>query len=375
MAARRPQDQCSVVRGQCHTVEATLQVDERFSGVTQRRPLTAHDRAEISTGLKAGWGIRRIAVHLDRAPSVISREVRRNATKTCGYRVVRADVEAQRRRRRPQTRKIDADPVLRARVLGDLKRSRTPRQIAGRLRLEATDPTVETMVHSTPADGAQVSHEAIYRFIYALPKGELARNSVMLRSKRTSRKPRSKEGRGAPIVAMVSIDDRPADVPERRIPGAWEGDLIIGAHGKSAAATLVERVTRFTVICGLPEGKKAVAVADTVAERMWPFPEVLRTSLTWDQGTEMAEHARLTAAVNLPVYFAHPRSPWERGTNENTNGLIREYLPKGTYITSNQAYLDAIADELNDRPRASLGFYTPREKFEALLAADVASTN
>ncbi|WP_226965997.1 IS30 family transposase [Tessaracoccus defluvii] len=342
-------------------MEATLQVDERFSGVTQRRPLTAHDRAEISTGLKAGWGIRRIAVHLDRAPSVISREVRRNATKTCGYRVVRADVEAQRRRRRPQTRKIDADPVLRARVLGDLKRSRTPRQIAGRLRLEATDPTVETMVHSTPADGAQVSHEAIYRFIYALPKGELARNSVMLRSKRTSRKPRSKEGRGAPIVAMVSIDDRPADVPERRIPGAWEGDLIIGAHGKSAAATLVERVTRFTVICGLPEGKKAVAVADTVAERMWPFPEVLRTSLTWDQGTEMAEHARLTAAVNLPVYFAHPRSPWERGTNENTNGLIREYLPKGTYITSNQAYLDAIADELNDRPEHPLAS-TPQEK-------------
>ncbi|QXT64307.1 IS30 family transposase [Tessaracoccus palaemonis] len=337
--------------------------------------MTAHDRAEISTGLKAGWGIRRIAVHIDRAPSVISREIRRNSTKTCGYRVVRADVEAQRRRRRPQTRKIDADPVLRARVLGDLKRSRTPRQIAGRLRLEACDPTVETMVHSTPADGAQVSHEAIYRFIYALPKGELARHSVMLRSKRTSREPRSKDGRRAPIVAMVSIDDRPADVTERRIPGAWEGDLIIGAHGKSAAATLVERVTRFTIICGLPEGKKAVAVADTLAERMWPFPEVLRTSLTWDQGSEMAEHARLTAAVNLPVYFAHSRSPWERGTNENTNGLIREYLPKGTYITSNQAYLDAIADELNDRPRASLGFYTPREKFEALLAADVASTS
>ncbi|WP_255555827.1 IS30 family transposase [Tessaracoccus palaemonis] len=356
-------------------MEATLQVNERFSRVTQRRPLTAHDRAEISTGLKAGWGIRRIAVHIDRAPSVISREIRRNSTKTCGYRVVRADVEAQRRRRRPQTRKIDADPVLRARVMGDLKRSRTPRQIAGRLRLEACDPTVETMVHSTPADGAQVSHEAIYRFIYALPKGELARHSVMLRSKRTSREPRSKDGRRAPIVAMVSIDDRPADVTERRIPGAWEGDLIIGAHGKSAAATLVERVTRFTIICGLPEGKKAVAVADTLAERMWPFPEVLRTSLTWDQGSEMAEHARLTAAVNLPVYFAHSRSPWERGTNENTNGLIREYLPKGTYITSNQAYLDAIADELNDRPRASLGFYTPREKFEALLAADVASTS
>lgn len=173
---------------------------------------------------------------------------------------------------------------------------------------------------------------------------------------------------------MVSIEDRPEQVGDRRIPGAREGDLIIGAHGKSAAATLVERATRFTIICGLPEGKKAPALANVLTEQLGVFPEVLRTSLTWDQGSETAEHARLTVAANLPVYFAHPRSPWERGTNENTNGLIREYLSKGTYMTSNQPYLTMIADELNDRPRASLGFFTPREKFEELLRASVPST-
>lgn len=333
------------------------------------------DRVEISTGLKAGWSVRRIAAHIDRAPSVVSREIRRNSTKTLGYRLVAADCRAERNRSRPQTGKIAGDKVLRARVLADLSRSRTPGQIAGRLLLEASDPSVGTVSHSPAAGGATASHEAIYRFIYALPKGELAKHGVMLRSKRTTRRRRKPVGeRTAPIVGMVSIDDRDASVDDRRVPGAWEGDLVVGAHGRTAVATLVERTTRFTVILGLPEGKHAAPLADILIEHANSLPAMMRTSLTWDQGSEMAQHAALTLATTMPVYFAHPRSPWERGSNENTNGLIREYLPKGTVITSHQPYLDAIANELNDRPRAALGFHTPREMFDKLLNDSVVST-
>jgi IS30 family transposase len=168
---------------------------------------------------------------------------------------------------------------------------------------------------------------------------------------------------------MTSIDDRPESAA-RRVPGAWEGDLIIGAGGKSAAATLVERHSRYLILLGLPDGKQADGLADILIDRVHDLPTHLRGSLTWDQGTEMARHAALTVATDLPVYFAHPRSPWERPTNENTNGLVREYLPKGTEITSHQPYLDAIADELNDRPRAVLGYLTPREVFEKLLVQE-----
>lgn len=337
--------------------------------------LTVADRVEISTGLKAGWSVRAIAAHIDRAPSVVSREIRRSSTKTKGYGLVTAHVRAQRSRSRPQVGKIAGDPVLRARVLADLARSRTPRQIAGRLRLEAGDSTVGTVMGSPAAGGTSASHEAIYRFIYALPKGELAKHGVLLRSKRTARRARRPAGeRTAPIVGMVSIDDRDESVADRRVPGAWEGDLVVGAFGRSAVATLVERTTRFTVILGLPHGKQAAALADALITHANSLPAMMRTSLTWDQGSEMAQHAALTLATDMPVYFAHPRSPWERGTNENTNGLIREYLPKGTDITSHQPYLNAIADELNNRPRAALDFYTPREMFDKLLNDHVAST-
>ena len=339
-----------------------------------RRMLTVGDRVEIASGLKAGWSIRAIAAHIDRCPSVVSREVRRNATKTRGYKIVTADCRAQRRRARPQQGKVAGDAVLRTRVVADLARSRTPRQIAGRLRLEADDDTVGLMNGSVPAQGRTVSHEAIYRFVYALPTGELARHGVMLRSKRTRRRRVKPLGqRGAPIVGMVSIDAR-EDLTGRRVPGHWEGDLIIGAHGATAAATLVERTTRFTTILALPAGKDSVHLADTLIETADALPAMMRKSLTWDQGSEMAKHAALTLATTLPVYFAHPRSPWERGTNENTNGLIREYLPKGTVITDHQPYLSAIAEELNERPRAVLGYLTPREAFERLLTADVATT-
>lgn len=342
-----------------------------------RRQLSFEDRVQISLGLGAGLSDREIGELIDRDRSVIWRERTRNILKTRGYKPVSADVRAKRRRSRPQPRLLARDPVLAARVLADLRRSRTPRQIAGRLRLEAEDVTVGTMIYSPDAEGRTLSHEAIYRWIYAHPKGVLAREGILLRSKQTNRKRRKPLGERSlgRIVGMVSIDDRPDDAA-RRVPGAWEGDLIIGAHGKSAAVTLVERHSRYVVMLGLPDGKHADGVADALIDRVTDLPKHLRGSLTWDQGTEMARHAQLTLATELPVFFAHPRSPWERPSNENTNGLIREYLPKGIEITSHQPYLDAIADELNDRPRQTLGFRTPREVFERLLVnGGVASTS
>lgn len=342
-----------------------------------RRALTFEDRADIAVGIRSGHTDRQIAAEIGRCHTVVWRERRRNTTKTRGYRPVTAHDRARKRRARAQTRKIDADPLLAARVRADLLRSRTPRQIAGRLCLEAAEPTVETMSHSPAADGRTVSHEAIYRWIYALPKGELAANGILLQSKRTTRKRRKPLGErtGGRILGMTSIDARPEEASDRRVPGAWEGDLVIGRAGASAVATLVERSSRFLIVLGLPEGKKATGLADVLIDRVRDLPALMRGSLTWDQGTEMAHHAQLTVATDLPVYFAHPHSPWERGTNENTNGLLREYLPKGTDITSHQPYLDAIADEINDRPRACLGYYTPRETFTRLLNSDVASTN
>ena len=333
-----------------------------------RRLLTVADWAEISTGLKAGWSAARIARSIGRVTSVVTREIARNSTKTRGYQVVTADVAAKRRRSRPQSRKVASDPVLKTRVLADLKQSRSPRQIAGRLTLEAGDDTVELMKGSTSAQGRTVSHEAIYQFIYAMPRGELARNGIFLRRNQVKRHRRKPVGqRRAPIVGMVPIQERDPAAAHRRAPGHWEGDLIIGKNGASAAVTLVERVSRYTVILALPDGKDSAGVADTLIEYCSELPAMMRKSLTWDQGTEMARHAAVTLATDLKVYFADPRSPWQRPSNENTNALIREYLPKGEHITSHQPYLTAIAEELNERPRATLGFLTPRESFERLL--------
>ena len=334
-----------------------------------RRVLSVEDRAQIAAGLEAGCSIRAIAERIGRCPSVVCREIARNRGSE-GYAVPAAEAAAQQRRRRPKTRRLDAEPLLRDRVLADLKRSRSPRQIAGRLRAEARDASLEPCKGSPPAQGATVSHEAIYTWIYAMPSKTLQEHGVLLNSKRTSRTPRRKLGqRGAPIVGMVSIDDRPEDVAGRRVPGHWEGDLIIGAHGKTCAITLVERTTRFVSILALPKGKDADGVCDALIEHVTGLPDLMKGTLTWDQGSEMARHAALTMATNMPVYFAHPHAPWERGTNENTNRLIREYLPKGTPITDHQPYLTAIAEELNERPRATLGYLTPREAYERTLVA------
>lgn len=344
--------------------------------VSRRSLLTIGDRTQIAIGRQQGLGVRAIAQLIDRSPSVVSRELRRNVNADGSYKSLTAHDRAKRRRRRPKVRKIAADEVLLVRVRADLARSRTPRQISGRLRKEASDASVKTMKHSPDAQGRTVSHEAIYRYIYALPKGELAANGIMLQSKRVRRQTRRELGERHRFAGMVSIEARDPDVLTRRVPGHWEGDLIIGKEQKTAAATLVERTTRFVSIKALPKGKDSVALTDVLISNFNELPAMMRKSLTWDQGSEMAGHAALTLATDLPVFFAHPRSPWERPTNENTNGLIREYLPKGTDITTNQAYLDAIAEELNERPRACLDFLTPREAFERLLTeeAGVAST-
>jgi len=322
-----------------------------------RKPLTLADREEISRGLAKGLDNKDIAMSLRRDESVISREITRHGGRE-KYRAHRADAAARQSRSRPKDRKIDTEPGLRERVTADLRKSWSPEQIAGRLSGERCRG--ETAM--------SVSHEAIYTWFYAQPKGGLKETGIALRTGRDQRKPRGrKKTPGAKIVGMRSIEDRPAEATGRQVPGHWEGDLIIGKGGKSAMGTLVERVSRYLCPVALPAGHGAASVKEALFDAVHGLPAHLRRSLTWDQGTEMAQHAALTLAADLPVYFAHAHSPWERGTNENTNGLIREYLPKGTEIPGDMNYLWAIADELNDRPRAILGFRKPKEVFAELL--------
>jgi len=330
----------------------------------ERKPLTLEDREGISRGLAKNLSNKEIAQAINRSESVVSREVQRHGGRE-GYRAWKADTAARESRSRPKERKIDADSGLHRRVMSDLMRGLSPEQIAGRLRYQ----------NNRGETGMSVSHEAIYTWIYAQPKGELARAGVVLRTGREKRRPRGRaKQKGAKIVGMVSIDDRPAEVEGRQVPGHLEGDLIIGKGGKSAVGTLVERVSRFTILVPLPNGHDAESTRMALFSAVKDLPRQMRKSMTWDQGTEMAQHAALTLDADLPVYFAHAHSPWERGTNENTNGLIREYLPKGTELPSNLSYLQAIANSLNDRPRAILGFRTPNEVFAELLLQESVSS-
>ncbi len=282
----------------------------------KREPLTMEDRENISRCLAKGLDNKDITFSIGRDESVVSREIARHGGQE-GYRAWKANAAA------PKERKIDADRELRKRVTGDLKKGWSPEQVSGRLRYEEWRGEADM----------SVSHEAIYTWIYAQPKGELARAGIILRTGREQRKPRGrKKTPGARITGMRSIEDRPAEVAGRQVPGHWEGDLVIGKGGKSAMGTLVERVSRFLCPVALPHGHDADSVRDALFDAVKDLPAHLRKSLTWDQGTEMARHAALTLAADLPVYFAHAHSPWERGTNENTNGLIREYFPKGTEI-------------------------------------------
>ncbi len=284
----------------------------------KRRALTFADRMEISTGCKAGWTVRRIAAHVGRCPSVISREIRRNQYLHAGYQSVHADCQAERKRARPQVCKVASDPALRERVLADLKRGRSPRAIAGRLGAEATGQ-LQATVGSPSGHARTVSHEAVYTYIYAMPRSELIAHGIRLDSKRTRRRPRKTPGqRRGPIVGMRSIEDRPEEVDDRKVPGSWEGDLIIGKSGATAAATLVERPTRFLAILALPLGRGSESVADAVIDHTSALPELFRKTLTWDQGIEMARHAHIAQAADIKIYFAPPLAlgTWHQRANE-----------------------------------------------------------
>lgn len=326
--------------------------------------LTEQDREEISRGIVEDVDGRVIAARIGRSPSVVSREIARHGGRE-GYRAVAAQRAATEHQSRPKIRKIDADPGLRQRVVDKLRAGASPDQVAGRLRYEHPGQ-----------QAAWVSHEAIYTWIYALPKGELGRLGILLRTGRTQRRRRGRTSPpGARIVGMTSIDARPTEVGDRAVPGHWEGDLVIGKAGKTAMATLVERTSRYTVPVALPAGRRdATTTCDALITTVTGMPSQLVKTLTWDQGSEMAAHAAFSLATDVAVYFAHPHSPWERGTNENTNGLLREYFPKGTEITDDQTYLNRVAAELNNRPRRILGYRTPAEVFVDLLASSIAST-
>lgn len=334
-----------------------------------RRMVSVADREEISRGIAEGLSGKVIAQRIGRDPSVVSREIARHGGRG-RYRATVAQRAAARSRCRPKSRRLDSHPVLRGVVVARLRAGWSPDQVAGRLRQHAR------IGHPDAVDGT-ISGEAIYTWLYALPKGELARLGVLLRTGRTERKPKGRRhSPGARIIGMTSIDARPEEVTGRQVPGHWEGDLIIGRAGRTAMATLVERTTRYTITLALPAGRRdATTTTDALITAVRDLPAHLMKTITWDQGIELARHAALTLATNVPVYFAHPHSPWERGTNENTNGLLREYFPKGTDITDDQTYHNTVATELNNRPRRILGYRTPAEAFAELLTSPIASTS
>jgi IS30 family transposase len=320
--------------------------------------LSLAEREDISRGLAAGESLRAIAARLGRAPSTISREVRANGGPG-GYRAVVADEAAWRRALRPKQPKLVGSELLRWLVEAALERKWSPQQIAGWLR------------HSFP-DWPElwVSHETIYQSLYVQTRGALRKElTAHLRRPRTKRRPRGHStfnGQGQ-LRGVANISQRPPEADDRAVPGHWEGDLLFGT-AKTAVATLVERQSRYLMLVALPDGHRADLVADALAQRIVQLPKELRRSLTWDQGKEMAAHARFSIATGLPVYFCDPRSPWQRGSNENTNGLLRQYFPKRTSLAPyTQADLDAVAAELNGRPRQTLGWLKPSEALDHAL--------
>jgi transposase, IS30 family len=321
--------------------------------------LSLVEREEISRGLTARYSIRRIAGELGRDPGTISREVGNNGGREA-YRAVAADRAAWQRARRPKTAKLAADPGLRELVQDMLVQRFSPEQIAATLRIEFAD-----------RPEMQVSHETIYQSLFVQGRGALRRElTACLRTGRALRKPRRQaQARRPRICDMVTISDRPAEVADRAIPGNWEGDLILGKANKSAIGTLVERSTRFVLLLHLPDGHDAVQVRDAMITAIHAMPEQLTRTLTWDRGNEMARHAEITMATDMAIYFCDPHAPWQRGTNENTNGLLRQYFPKSTDLSAHTAeHLDTVAAELNARPRKTLGWITPAESLERVLS-------
>lgn len=324
--------------------------------------LSFEDRVHIEVGLKQKRSMRALAADLGRAPSTISREVKAHSDARGLYRAKRAHAIAFHDARRPQIAKLDANPVLRARVLHDLGKRYSPAEIAGRLR------------HDFPDDPEmRVHHETIYRWLYLQGRGELKREiTAALRSGRAIRQP-NKHGRSTgqgQIPDMVSIHDRPpVEHPDgTRIPGHWEGDLIIGKNNGSAIGTVVERATGYLMLLHLPDGRGVEHVTAALTKRLLELPEQLRQSLTWDQGKELSQHAKVSVDAGIDIYFADPHTPWHRPSNENTNGLLRQYFPKGTDLSVHDAeHLLFVEREMNDRPRKRLDFLKPQELMTQLL--------
>jgi IS30 family transposase len=324
-----------------------------------RRVLSIAEREEISRGIAAGVSLRSIAMGLRRAPSTISRELQRNGGQR-RYRAAAADKRAWDRALRPKLCKLARHEELRQLVAAKLSDNWSPEQIAGWLK------------HTYPDDEAhQVSHETIYRSLFVQARGVLKKDlQAHLRSGRAIRRSRHASGKGdgrGSLSDMISIRERPASVEDRAVPGHWEGDLLCGS-ANSYIVTLVERHTRYVLLAKVPN-RDSTSVITALIAQAHRLPDELVKSLTWDRGKEMAQHKRFTLATDAAVYFCDPQSPWQRGSNENTNGLLRQYFPKGTNLSVHtQERLDEIARQLNGRPRKTLGFETPAERFEACVA-------
>lgn len=322
------------------------------------RGLTLEQRVQVQLGLREGLSFAAIGEQIGRHRSSVSREVGGLAGRD-GYEAVAAHRLAARSARRPKPTKFQLSAALVEQVEAGLAKWWSPQEIAGDLRRRFGDD--ESMT---------VSHETIYKALFVQGRGELRRELTRcLRSGKTRRMPRGQSAGGyGPIPGMVSISERPAEVADRAVPGHWEGDLILGRGNASAVGTLVERSTRFVMLLHLGRDKSADAVCAAMTAKILTLPAALRRTLTWDQGREMARHAHFSVATDVQVFFCDPHSPWQRGSNENTNGLLRQYLPKGTDLSVHTpADLDAIADSLNGRPRMTLDWANPAEKMNELL--------
>jgi IS30 family transposase len=320
--------------------------------------ILAEEREVISRELAGGRSYRSIGRLLNRDHTVVSREVARNGGRSA-YRAIPAQRQADENRARPKQRLLEENRVLHDAVNSGLEQKWSPKQISKRLRQDFPDD-----------DTMRVSHDTIYQCLYLKARGELRTQlKLALRHGRTRRVNRSRTTVATgKILDMVNISERPVEADDRAVPGFWEGDLIIGKGGKSQIATLVERTSRYVMLIRIPYDRTAQRVAALLAQKMETLPDFLRNSVTWDQGKEMAAHASFTMKTGIDVYFCDPHSPWQRGTNENTNGLLRQYFPKGTDLSGyTQAELDAVADELNNRPRQTLDWLKPTEVLNKFL--------
>jgi len=329
------------------------------------RYLSAAEREEIAVGLARELPLREIARRLGRSPSTVSREVRRNSLGGT-YRAHLAGREARERARRPKPAKLAVNDELREWVQQKLEKNWSPEEISHRLRVEFPDRAE-----------MRVSHETIYQSLYVQGRGALRRELARhLRTGRSLRRPRRTEtaaGQRGKLAGMVNISERPAEAADRAVPGHWEGDMIEGTAGKSQIGTLVERATRYTMLVPMPGGKTAGAFADAVTPVIAGLPGSLRRSLTWDQGKEMGLHKQIAVAADVKIYFCDPHSPWQRPSNENTNGLLRQYFPKGSDLpVHSPRRLQEVADELNGRPRKVLGWKTPAEAMAEFLQGQAA---